>query len=304
MTGELRDLLDRVMTIARTKTKLIAPVLYCRHFAKAHRDRGHRIHGTGNARMYQCEVCLTVRDVLGHNLHVGGRYEDAYSSRTLPKYGVVALSRSRTYALSSDYQKQATEVLEYILAALPQYVGKKLGGVIRLQSAAERLEISGDPIGFARILDSEMQRSAAHFEIVSFAVLKVHLEKFACKVYRGSRTSAHDSGIDIATDYGAVYQIKKMHLRTMDDVQEIYSELLTNFDVGRLDDRKVVLIIDDASTTCRQFLLDMHVQALVRKDILTLSSLILDAEDRQKVLRIICEEFERDTGATSASSAG
>jgi|GEM_PF-580545 len=292
LTLPVQNALDSM--IVRSKTKLIAPVLTV-GVLRRHLEEGATEFTDQEMRSaYETEVCRTVREVLHHTLCIGGHYEDAYSSRTLPKYGVVSAIGDKRYRLTQQFAKQAGAAITYIRQRIPEQVAQRLGGVARLQSAAGRLAAAAESEGFANLLTVEMQHSAGHFEIVSFAILKVHLEKFACKVYRSSRTSAHDRGVDIATDYGAVYQIKKLRLRSQEDVEEVYSELLTNFDAGRLADKKVVLVIDDLSTMCRQYLIDMRVQPLVREDILTLARLITDPEDRQKILRIVYEEFERE----------
>lgn len=284
--------LDRM--ISRTKTKLIAPVLTA-GILRQQLETGVCEYSERDMRQaYETEACRTVRKILGHNLHVGGDYEDAYCSRTLPKYGIVTSIGQRRYRTVPSYVEHAASAIAHIESRIPLLVASRLGTATQFGSAETRLKIAADSSGFAEVLDTAMQQTPSHFEIVSFAVLRVHLEKFACKVYRSSRTSAHDRGVDIATDYGTVYQIKKMRLSTREDAELVYSELLTNFDEERLRDRKVVLIIDNISTSCRQFLVDMRVQPLVRSEIMTLARLIADEEDRQKVLRVAYAEFERE----------
>lgn len=285
---------DLEKMISRTKSKLIAPVLTA-GILRHHLESGDTEFSEDQMRRtYQEEVCQTVRHVLGHNLHIGGDYEDAYCSRTLPKYGVVEPLGQRRYRLTPLFTANADVALAYIHSRVPEFVASRLGEVVQLGKLDARLAIAQDAYGFTQLLEAAMQHTPSHFEIVSFAVLRVHLEKFACKIYRNSRTSAHDRGVDIATDYGTVYQIKKMRLSTREDAEQVYSELLTNFDEGRLRDRKVVLVIDDISSACRQFLIDMRVQPLARADITTLAHLLADEEDRQKVLRVIHDEFERE----------
>jgi len=296
MNDALPDVLQASVDgmISKTKTKLIAPILTVGILRRYVLNGIVEFSEQEMRQAYEAEVCATVREVLGHNLHVGGKYEDAYCSRTLPKYGIVVPIAIRRYQAASEVVEHAASVVAYIRGRIPEFVARKLGGITQIQSVADRAALASEPANFISLLDQDMQRSPSHFEIISFAVLRVHLEKFACKIYRSSRTSAHDSGVDIATDYGTVYQIKKMRLNTQEDVEEVYSELLTNFDQGRLQDRKVVLIIDDLSSNCRQFLMNMRVQPLVRKDILTLAGLLSEEEDRQKVLRLVREEFERE----------
>ena len=76
--------------------------------------------------------------------------------------------------------------------------------------------------------------------------------------------------------------------------KNIYAELKTNFDNERLDDGKVVLIIDDISKEIRSYLINMKIQSISKTEILKLANQFDEAEDREKVLRIIYEEFSRE----------
>jgi hypothetical protein len=71
----------------------------------------------------------------------------------------------------------------------------------------------------------------------SFALIKVHLEKFACKIYRDTRTAAHDIGVDLSTNFGVVYQIKRLRIFTESEANQVYAELKVNFDNERLPRR-------------------------------------------------------------------
>ena len=81
-----------------------------------------------------------------------------------------------------------------------------------------------------KLIDEQMNLNATSFEIVSFALTKVHLEKFACKIYRDTRTSAHDRGVDLATNFGVVYQVKKLSIQSRSDADKLYAELKLNFE--------------------------------------------------------------------------
>ena len=69
--------------------------------------------------------------------------------------------------------------------------------------------------------------------------------EFACKIYRDTRTSAHDRGVDLATNFGVVYQVKKPSIQSRSDADKLYAELKLNFDTERLQDGNVILVIDD-----------------------------------------------------------
>jgi len=106
--------------------------------------------------------------------------------------------------------------------------------------------------------------------------------------------SSHDGGVDLSTNFGVVYQIKKLKLLTEAAAKNLYSELKDNFDSDRLKDGNVILVIDDMSRVVKQYLISMKVQSLSRTDVLKLASQFDEAEDRQKVLRIVYEEFRRE----------
>ena len=139
-----------------------------------------------------------------------------------------------------------------------------------------------------------MALNPTSFEIVSFAVIKVHLEKFACKIYRDTRTAAHDRGVDLSTNFGVVYQVKKLRMLTESDGKEVYTQLQQNFGNERLQDGKVILVIDDISEEVRRYLVDMKVQSIKKEQLLAIARGFEDPEDRQKVLRVIYDEFRRD----------
>ncbi len=129
-------------------------------------------------------------------------------------------------------------------------------------------------------------------------MIKVHLEKFACKVYRDNRTSAHDKGVDLSTNFGVVYQVKKLRVYTESEADRIYAELKVNFDSERLQDGNVILVIDDISKDVKKYLIDMKVQSISKDDLLKMVVSFEDPEDRQKVLRIVYDEFRREYSST------
>jgi hypothetical protein len=62
----------------------------------------------------------------------------------------------------------------------------------------------------------------------------------------------------------------------------------------RLDDGNVILVIDDISKEVKQYLIDMKVQSISKHDLLNLAGQFEDMEDREKVLRIVHDEFRRE----------
>jgi hypothetical protein len=54
------------------------------------------------------------------------------------------------------------------------------------------------------------------------------------------------------------------------------------------------LVIDDIAEDVRRYLIDMKVQSIKKDQLLSIAREFRDSEDRQKVLRVIYEEFRRD----------
>ena len=67
-----------------------------------------------------------------------------------------------------------------------------------------------------------------------------------------------------------------------------------NFDSQRLQDGNVILVIDDISKEVSKYLIDMKVQSISKADLLKMAANFEDPEDRQKVLRVVYEEFRRE----------
>jgi hypothetical protein len=67
-----------------------------------------------------------------------------------------------------------------------------------------------------------------------------------------------------------------------------------NFDTELLQDGNVILVIDDIAEDVRRYLIDMKVQSIKKDQLLSIAREFRDSEDRQKVLRVIYEEFRRD----------
>jgi len=167
-----------------------------------------------------------------------------------------------------------------------------------LGDAVIRMDYAKDRNRFLELIHQQIGKTPANFEIFSFAVIKVHLEKFACKIYRDTRTAAHDKGVDLSTNFGVVYQVKKMRIETELEAERIYAELKLNFDNERLQDGNVILVIDDISKEVKKYLIHMKVQSISKEDLLKMAANFDDPEDRQKVLRIVYEEFRREYSST------
>lgn len=233
------------------------------------------------------------KEYLGHSLHIGGKYYDAYPSRNLPKYGVLKVVDNKKYKLNKPFINSANELLEIIPRLIKNYITSKIGIIPNLVSIESRVKIAKNKEDFLGLLAGQIIINPTNFEIFSFAILKTHLEKFACKLYRDTRTSAHDKGVDLSTNFGVVYQIKKLKLLNQSSADNVFKELQTNFSKERINDGNVVLVIDDISNDVKSFLINMKIQSISKEDILKLAS-IIEIEERIKVLRVVYDEFSRE----------
>jgi len=212
----------------------------------------------------------------------------------LPQHKVIKIVGHKKYQVNPLYKNCAKELSVWLPERIKKFIDDKLGIVTDLAQQKIRIKISSNPKKFVEIIENQIDKNASNFEIFGFALIKVHLEKFACKVYRDTRTSSHDAGVDLSTNFGVVYQIKKLRVSNMSAAKNIYAELKSNFDKERLDDGKVILIIDDITREIKKYLIDMKVQSIDKKDLLNLARQFQDSEDREKILRIIYEEFRRE----------
>jgi hypothetical protein len=278
--------------LSRSTTKLIMPILtygLVKEYSESRRE-----HYT-DADVKQCYVkaIFYFKEYLGHSLHIGGRYQDAYPSRNLPQYGVLKTLGNRQYILTDPYKVASDKLLEFLPARIREFIEAKIGIIPNMGTIEERLRLAKNREKFLELIRQQIGMNPANFEIFSFAVLKTHLEKFACKLYRDTRTTAHDKGVDLSTNFGVVYQIKKLQLLTNNSADVVFREIKTNFSEDRIKDGNVVLVIDDIAQDVKTYLINMKIQSLSTDDIISLSS-IFDIEERQRVLRIVFEEFSRE----------
>jgi len=281
------------LMLKRSQTKVIFPLITW-GLLRVYQETSKAQFSNNEIKFAYENSVRAIIDYLGYDLHVGGKYYDAYPSRNLPKYGVLHNIGLNSYQLEQQYIAEASILLNWIPEQIKRHIEEKLGIIPKLKNRSFRVVLSDNKKEFLSFIKEHINRNPTNFEIFSFAVIKIHLEKFACKIYRDSRTSANDNGIDLSTNFGVVYQIKKLKVTSQAIADTIYTELSSNFDTARLQDGNIVLIIDDISKDIKQYLISMKIQSLTTQDILQLSEQFEEEEDREKVLRIIFDEFRRE----------
>ncbi len=278
--------------LKNSQTKVIMPALALGVLRNYSANR-KRVFSDGEIRFSYESAVRSLKAHLGHDVHIGARYEDAYGMR-MSRYGFFKAVGHLRYELAKRFADSAEQLVSWIPDRIKQHIESRIGVIPELADSKVRLRIADDVSKFMELIGEQMNLNATNFEIVSFALIKVHLEKFACKIYRDTRTSAHDRGVDLATNFGVVYQVKKLRIETRSDADKLYAELKLNFDTERLQDGNVILVIDDIAEDVRRYLIDMKVQSIKKDQLLSIGKEFHESEDRQKVLRVIYEEFRRD----------
>jgi hypothetical protein len=278
--------------LKNSQTKVIMPALALGVLRSYSADR-KRVFSDGEIRFSYESAVRSLKAHLGHDVHIGAKYEDAYGMR-MSRYGFFKSVGHLKYELTGRFANSAERLVSWIPDRIKQHIESRIGIIPELADSKVRLEIADDVSRFMKLVGEQMNLNATSFEIVSFALIKIHLEKFACKIYRDTRTSAHDRGVDLATNFGVVYQVKKLRVETRSDADKLYAELKLNFDTERLQDGNVILVIDDIAEDVRRYLIDMKVQSIKKDQLLSIAKEFRESEDRQKVLRVIYEEFRRD----------
>ncbi|MDD5766060.1 MAG: hypothetical protein PHW79_07450 [Candidatus Marinimicrobia bacterium] len=278
--------------LKNSQTKVIVPVITLGLLREYSQSKKIIYSDSEIRKTYEAAV-TQLKVFLGHDVHIGAKYYDAYGSR-MSRYGVLDPAGHLTYRLLPPYTEQADILIDWIPKRIKKHIDAKLGIVPLLHEPSTRVAMAEKPERFLELISEQIIKTPSNFEIFSFAVIKVHLEKFACKIYRDTRTSAHDHGVDLSTNFGVVYQVKKLQIRNASDADRLYAELKLNFDSERLQDGNVILVIDDIAKDIKQYLIDMKVQSISKDDILKMAANFDAPEDRQKVLRIVYEEFRRE----------
>src|SRR5437667_1221992 len=205
-----RSEIDRMLK--NSQTKVIAPVIT---FAllKAHAETGKTRFSDSEIRKSYDSGVEFLKDFLHHDVHIGAKYYDAYGSR-MSRYHVLKAVGHLKYELLSPFAEEAKELTSWIPKRIKQHITERLGVVPLLKEANTRAKLADSASEFQQLIRDQIDRTPANFEIFSFALIKVHLEKFACKIYRDTRTAAHDNVVDLSTNFGVVYQIKRLRIFT------------------------------------------------------------------------------------------
>ncbi|GAI86487.1 unnamed protein product, partial [marine sediment metagenome] len=169
--------------LKRSQTKIIFPLITLGVIKEYHDKKKSSFSDTDIRKCYE-ETIKYMVGYLNHDLHIGGKYYDAYPSRNLPKYGVLRVSGNKQYELLSPYKTSAEMLITWIPERIRRHINERLGLIPNLGDQGYRAKLSANNLEFISTIREYTNTNPTNFEIFSFAIIKVHLEKFACKVYR------------------------------------------------------------------------------------------------------------------------
>lgn len=209
--------------LLRSKTKVIFPIISYGLIKKYSENKQEYFSDNEIKTNYEKSVNY-FKKYRGHSLHIGGKYYDAYPSRNLPKYGILKVIANKKYFLTKPFKYFASDLIVIIPQLIKEYITNNIGIIPNLENLNGRLKIAKDKTKFLELLSQHISINPINFEIFLFSILKTHLEKFACKLYRDTRTSAHDKGVDLNTNFGVVYQIKIVRTVWLKNCKQIFQK--------------------------------------------------------------------------------
>lgn len=305
--ADIKSEIDKMIEDRRA-TKLISPVLTLFYLKEFQRTGNRTVEFAMVKQGYEETVCDLIKCHLHHNFNVGGQFNDTYLHRLASRHHVLEQVRGKDFAIATPLAENARSLIPHITNKIAEHLTRKLFnitklyGIVQSESRAEVQEILDDPTSrrLRQFLESGFQPSsvgflniAYGFEICMFAILKVLLAKFGCKLYRDSKTYSSDKGTDLGTNFGVVYQVKKKCITTDEAFVSLLDELLVNFADGRIQEGNVFIIVEDIDGKLKKRLQAEHINCLTQKGITNFLDKF-DADEKWEILKQIAREFERE----------
>jgi hypothetical protein len=143
--------------LKNSQTKVIMPVVAV-GLLKEYSSTGTRLFSDAEIRKAYHSAVRDLKQFLGHDVHIGAKYEDAYGMRMF-SYGVLKSIGHLKYKLLSPYTDCAESLSRWIPLRLKEHIEERLGIVPLLQNVAKdmsRLALSAlglVEIGVATVFD-------------------------------------------------------------------------------------------------------------------------------------------------------
>ena len=120
-----------------SQTKVIMPVLAL-GLLRVYTEHGVRVFSDADIRKAYEAAVRDLKFFLGHDVHLGAKYYDAYGSR-MSRYSVLNSFGHLQYELQPPYTDFAGALCEWIPGRIRQHIEDRLGVVPQLHDTATRV---------------------------------------------------------------------------------------------------------------------------------------------------------------------
>jgi len=151
---DLKKSIERMLS--RTQTKMLFPVITLGLVQSFLRKRRGIFTDLEVRRSYE-QAVQDMKRYLGHNLHIGGEYYDAYPSRNMPKYGVIRVLGNKRYRLQPLYQRYARQLARWLPEVIKMSIAERIGVVADLANHGTRSAISSDAEKFIAVVREHIE---------------------------------------------------------------------------------------------------------------------------------------------------
>src|SRR5437763_9215537 len=126
--------------LRNSQTKVIMPVVTL-GLVKAYCSIEKPLFSDTEVRKAYQSAVRDLKQFLGHDVHIGAKYEDAYAMR-MSRYSVLEWLGHLKYKLLPPYTECAKELCEWIPARIRQHIDERLGIVPLLQDVSTRVTLA------------------------------------------------------------------------------------------------------------------------------------------------------------------
>ena len=141
-----------------SQTKVIFPLITLGLLEEHHRSGQTEFADSEIKKLYHQAVRF-MGDFLGHDLHIGGKYYDAYPSRNLPRYGVLQTVGPNKYELQAVYASCAESLLPWIPERIKEHIAGKIGLIPQLGDRRFRTELSAETAPFLEVVGDHLGKT-------------------------------------------------------------------------------------------------------------------------------------------------
>ena len=126
--------------LKNSQTKVIAPVITL-GLLREYSDSKKTNFSDSEIRKAYEKAVREMKAFLGHDVHIGAKYYDAYGSR-MSRYSVLESAGHLNYQLLPPYTEQAATLCEWIPQRIKQHIDKRLGIVPLLHELTARVALA------------------------------------------------------------------------------------------------------------------------------------------------------------------